>query len=269
MRILVIIFPMPRWRFGRIKNQKWKSPLELAQKIVNSIIHDSKFMIHFDRVEAVKPGFINFYLSQEYLIAQLSLVSGKTLLRYVHETERSFAGRRIMVEFTDPNPFKEFHIGHLYSNTVGESVSRLLESLGAIVKRANYQGDVGMHVAKALYGLLPNSKFIHSASSGQNSKLEEKSLKERIKILGEAYAFGAKAYEEDEKAKREIEELNKKIYAKDEAVMPLYEKGRQWSLEYFETIYKRLGTKFDFYYFFSEVWNEGLKLVKKHLRAGP
>src|SRR3989344_80805 len=144
---------------SRIKNQKWKSPLELAQKIVNSIIHDSKFMIHFDRVEAVKPGFINFYLSQEYLIAQLSLVSGKTLLRYVHETERSFAGRRIMVEFTDPNPFKEFHIGHLYSNTVGESVSRLLEAMGANVKRANYQGDVGMHIAKSLYAIFQISNL--------------------------------------------------------------------------------------------------------------
>ena len=250
-----------------VMNQEWKTPLDFAERIVESIIQNSKFMIHFDRVEAVAPGFINFWLSRKYLIGQLSLISDKTPLRPFGSAQ-GFAGRRIMVEFTDPNPFKEFHIGHLYSNTVGESVSRLLESLGAIVKRANYQGDVGMHVAKALYGLLPNSKFIHSASSIQNSKLEEKSLKERIKILGEAYAFGAKAYEEDEKAKREIEELNKKIYAKDEAVMPLYEKGRQWSLEYFETIYKRLGTKFDFYYFESEVGNEGLKLVKKHLRAG-
>src|SRR3989338_7849150 len=258
---------------SRIKNQKWKSPLELAQKIVNSIIHDSKFMIHFDRVEAVKPGFINFYLSQEYLIAQLSLVSGKTLLRYVHETERSFAGRRIMVEFTDPNPFKEFHIGHLYSNTVGESVSRLLEAMGANVKRANYQGDVGMHVAKAIYGIfhLCHAEFISASQILENNILkqfQDDTLNKRIKFLGEAYAFGAKVYEEDEKAKREIEQLNKKIYDKDPDLMPLYEKGRQWSLEYFETIYKRLGTKFDFYYFESEVGVDGFKLVKEYLKKG-
>ncbi|OGH50429.1 MAG: arginine--tRNA ligase, partial [Candidatus Levybacteria bacterium RIFCSPLOWO2_12_FULL_37_14] len=249
---------------SRIKNQKWKSPLELAQKIVNSIIHDSKFMIHFDRVEAVKPGFINFYLSQEYLIAQLSLVSGKTLLRYVHETERSFAGRRIMVEFTDPNPFKEFHIGHLYSNTVGESVSRLLEAMGANVKRANYQGDVGMHIAKSLYAIFQISNL-----KSQISNLEKKSAKERAEFLGQCYATGAKDYEDSEKAKREIEQLNKKIYDKDPDLMPLYEKGRQWSLEYFETIYKRLGTKFDFYYFESIVGINGLKLVQEYLQKGP
>jgi len=248
---------------SRIKNQKWKSPLELAQKIVNSIIHDSKFMIHFDRVEAVKPGFINFYLSQEYLIAQLSLVSGKTLLRYVHETERSFAGRRIMVEFTDPNPFKEFHIGHLYSNTVGESVSRLLEAMGANVKRANYQGDVGMHIAKSLYAIFQISNL-----KSQISNLEKKSAKERAEFLGQCYATGAKDYEDSEKAKREIEQLNKKIYDKDPDLMPLYEKGRQWSLEYFETIYKRLGTKFDFYYFESIVGINGLRLVKEYLKKG-
>ncbi len=223
-----------------------KSPMELAQEIVE-ILNTKYFILNTEHIEAVAPGFINFRLSKEYLVNNLSKSQNLS---------KPLTNKKIMVEFTDPNPFKEFHIGHLYSNTVGESVSRLLEALGATVKRANYQGDVGMHVAKALYGLLPNSK------------LEEKSLREKIKILGEAYIFGAKAYEEDEKAKKEIEELNKKIYAKDKAVMPLYEKGRQWSLEYFETIYKRLGTKFDFYYFESEVGNDGLKLVKEYLQKG-
>ena len=169
-------------------------------------------------------------------------------------------GKKIMVEFTDPNPFKEFHIGHLYTNIVGEAISRLLSANSAVVKRANYQGDVGMHVAKAIYGL-QNLKI-------KVEDLEEKSLKEKIKTLGEAYAFGAKVYEDDADKKKEIEQLNKKIYAKDEAIIGLYEKGRQWSLEYFETIYERLGTKFDFYYFESEVGIDGLKLVKEYLQKG-
>ena len=56
-----------------------------------------------------------------------------------------------MVEFTDPNPFKEMHIGHLMSNVIGESVSRLVDFSGATLARANYEGDVGPHVAKALW----------------------------------------------------------------------------------------------------------------------
>jgi arginyl-tRNA synthetase len=228
-----------------------KNPFDLALELVRKI-NISK-LPEIAKIDVVKPGFINFHLSEKYLVAQL----GKTPLR------QGFAGRKIMVEFTDPNPFKEFHIGHLYSNTVGESVSRLLEAMGANLKRANYQGDVGMHIAKSLYGIFQISNF-----KSQISNLDNKSKKERAEFLGQCYAVGAKAYEEDDVKKREIEELNKKIYAKDEAVMAYYEKGRQWSLEYFETVYKRLGTKFDFYYFESEVGINGLKLVKEYLAKG-
>ena len=58
-----------------------------------------------------------------------------------------------MIEYTDPNPFKPFHIGHLMANAVGESISRIIEYSGADTIRANYQGDLGLHVAKAIYGL--------------------------------------------------------------------------------------------------------------------
>ena len=63
----------------------------------------------------------------------------------------SRVGQKIIIEYTDPNPFKEFHIGHLMSNTIGEAFSRLVETSGAEVKRACYQGDVGMHVAKTIW----------------------------------------------------------------------------------------------------------------------
>ena len=63
-----------------------------------------------------------------------------------------------MVEYTQPNPFKPFHIGHLMSNSIGKSISRLVEYSGAKIIRANYQGDIGLHVAKAIYGLLEKGK---------------------------------------------------------------------------------------------------------------
>ncbi|MFI5265690.1 MAG: arginine--tRNA ligase, partial [Candidatus Levyibacteriota bacterium] len=168
--------------------------------------------------------------------------------------------KKVMVEFTDPNPLKEFHIGHLYSNAVGEALSRLFESQGAEVWRVCYQGDVGLHVAKALWGI--NSKL-----KSQNAKLEEiekKPLPVRAKFLGEAYALGAAAYT-DEKTKEEIIELNKKVYEKDPEIFPLYEKAKQWSLDYFETIYKTLGTKFVKYYFESEAGPLGKQIVEEHM----
>ncbi|MGE5042369.1 MAG: arginine--tRNA ligase [Candidatus Levyibacteriota bacterium] len=227
-----------------------RDPLDMAEKIKNAFGEDEIV----SKIEVAKPGFINFYLSQKSLVENLNLI-----LQQKENFGQSAILRnmKVMVEFTDPNPLKEFHIGHLYSNAVGESIARLTESQGAEVWRANYQGDVGMHVAKALWGIMHHELKMEEA--------EGKPLLERAKFLGEAYALGAKAYEEDEAAKQEIVSLNKKVYEKDPEVYPLYEKARQWSLDYFETIYQRLGTTFKRYYFESEAGPVGMEIVKEHI----
>ncbi len=155
-----------------------------------------------------------------------------------------FEGEKIMVEYTDPNPFKEFHIGHLMSNAVGESISRIIEKNGAEVKRVNWQGDVGLHVAKAIWG-----------------KIQEPSM-----TWGEAYAYGAKKFDDN---KEEIVSINKKIYERtDENINKLYDDGRKDSLEAFEIIYERLGTKFNHYFFESKEGVEGKKIVEEHIKDG-
>ena len=174
---------------------------------------------------------------------------------------RANSAKRIMVEFADPNPFKEFHIGHLRNITLGESYCRLLEAAGHDVRRVNYQGDVGMHVAKALYGLLQNPKRKVQISNTITAQ-------EKAKALGHAYALGATMFEEDEKAKSEMIQLNKKIYSQDSTILDLWKEGRQWSLEYFDTVYGRLGTKFERFYFESEVAPLGVKIVQEHVTDG-
>jgi arginyl-tRNA synthetase len=174
---------------SRTKNQEWKAPLELAKKIADKTMLHASSSVILEKVEAVAPGFINIWFSKDYLFNQLALVlkEGETF-----GTTNKLKDKKIMIEFTDPNPFKEFHIGHLYSNIVGESLARLLESQHAIVKRANYQGDIGLHVAKALWGI---QQRIKSQESGiiNFHQLESKSLTERIKFMGEAYAHGAQS----------------------------------------------------------------------------
>jgi arginyl-tRNA synthetase len=135
------------------------------------------------------------------------------------------------------------------SNTIGESISRLIEFSGADVKRANYQGDVGPHVAKALWGLrhmqLPQFDMAHMA---------------------EAYALGATAYEERPEVREEIDEINRLIYERSsEEINSLYDRGREASLAYFADIYKRLGTVFDFSFFESEVADESVQLVRANI----
>src|SRR3989338_1068081 len=231
-----------------------ENPLEIASALAQELNRENaKFS-----AEAAPPGFINFLVSEKYITEKLDET------RYEVSVTSKWQGKKVAVEFTDPNPFKEFHIGHLYTNVIGESISRLLEASGAVVKRANYQGDVGLHVAKAIWGMQKKLQ----ATSDELQDLEKKSLDDRIKFMGEGYAEGNRAYEENEESKKEVIGINKKIYDSDRDVAELYEKGRSWSLEYFENIYKRLGTKFDFYYFEREVGKVGQKIVEENLEKG-
>ncbi len=243
-----------------LAKKEGKNPRELAQLIVERLQNDTEINRLIEKVEVAGPGFINFYLKQDFFAQELqrAMVVG-------YGTNTALKGQKTMVEFTDPNPFKEFHIGHLMSNTIGESLTRLFEASGAEVKRVNYQGDVGLHVAKSIWGWQRKM-----AEEGVTlADLEGKSLKEQVNYLGQAYAYGATKYEEDTTAKAEMDEMNKVIYLRtDETVSELYDLGRKWSLAYFETIYARLGTKFDQYFFESEAGPVGLKVIGQALEKG-
>ena len=133
------------------KNAK-QNPKELAQKIVDELLKNKPNEI--EKIELAGPGFINFYLSKEFFADSV---------KEIHDSKKwgsneSSSGKKVMVEYTDPNPFKPFHIGHLMTNAIGESIARIFEYSGAEVIRANYQGDVGLHVAKAIWAVLKKGK---------------------------------------------------------------------------------------------------------------
>lgn len=217
-------------------------PKELAAKIIDLIGAQLPVV---ERIDNFGPGFLNFYLDRSFFTEQLN-----EILKQGDKWGRndSWAGKKVLVEYTDPNPFKEFHIGHLFTNAVGESIARLFMMNGADTKRVNYQGDVGLHVAHAIWGmqklgLTPDSSF-------------------SAKDLGKAYALGATTYKTDEQAMVEIREINKKVYSReDETINALYDAGRNVSLAYFETIYALADTQFEEYFFESEAGPRGKELV--------
>ncbi len=258
-----------------------KNPREVAEE-VSSWLFEQKLEAVAD-IQVAGPGFINIRIKDSTILQQL--------MNFSDITQQVNAGEKIIVEFTDPNPFKEFHIGHLYSNIVGESVAKLLEATGAEVKRADYFGDVGMHVAKAIWGLLR----IMEAESTDLKSLSSLDIDERVKVLGRSYAKGATAFKEDEQAKPEIVALNKQVaiagqelakelfnqepnvnFAEikvetklDQAtVTEIFKTGRKWSLDYFDSIYARLGMKFDYYFPESYTGEIGYKTVQEGLKNG-
>ena len=165
-----------------------------------------------------------------------------------------------MIEFAHPNTHKSFHIGHLRNIITGEAIARILINAGAKVIRANYQGDVGMHIAKCLYGVRKlESEF---------KSVKNKPITDKVTFLSQAYVFGSKAYEEDESKQAEIKQINQQIYQKAGSLKSIYNLTRKWSLTYFDLIYERLDVKFDRLYFESEVFKRGKEIVLSQLEKG-
>lgn len=226
----------PEDRFGdyatnvalQLAGKLGQPPREIGQRLAEALAAKAVFA----SVEVAGPGFIN-----------LTLKDGQLLALAVATAARPLSGQEILVEFGDPNPFKQMHIGHLYSYVVGDSICRLLASAGATVRRLSYHGDVGLHVAKAIWGRLqtPNQP------------------------IGQAYTAGAQAYETDQAAKAEIDVINQQIYARnDERVNQLYEQGRTDSFRYFDEILSTLGIKTDRRYLESESTPVGLNFVRQN-----
>ncbi len=241
------------------------NPVTLALQLVEAI--KAQGIPGIEKVEVAGPGFINFYQTS------VTIKNGIAEILQNDQYGRSNVntGKKFAFEYTDPNPFKQFHIGHLMANTIGESLSRLGEYTGAEIKRFCYQGDVGRHVALTLWGLRFMDKSFPS---------DDVTLTEKVTFLGEAYAKGAQAYKKLEmaakaegssddvkseftKAETEVKEINKKIYDRsDDEVNGIYDKGKEWSLEHFEELYKILGTTFDRYFFESQATAPGLEIVR-------
>ena len=232
------------------------------------------------------PGFLNFISPDEYFVGKLGEIRGN-FDEFISCDE--YSGKTVICEFSDPNPFKVLHVGHLYTSVVGDSISRLFEYAGAKVVRANFGGDVGLHVAKTLYTLRkkvnvssetqrsagPSSRAAAASFSAAASEtVSEKTFTFSIEDIAKCYVEGTRAYEEDEEAKKEITKINKEIYEINKndihgtELADLYWKGRELSYDYFKDFYAKIGLSFDKYYPESSVAGLGLEKVKEQLAAG-
>lgn len=208
-----------------------KKPLDLALEIKEALI--AKSINHISRIDVIAPGFINFFFDEHYFNKNV-----------FNEFEKGniFSGQKFFIEHTQPNPFKDFHIGHLMNNTIGESIARITKANSGEVQTATYHGDKGLHVAKAVWAMKNGS------------------------LLATAYADGYKVFEDNEDTKKEIIEINKKIYDESDAeINQIYEEGRKASFEYFESLYKKLDSHFDYHFYESESGEIGKELVEENM----
>lgn len=233
-----------------------KPPREIAQQLADKLTETGEF----EKVEVAGPGFINLTLNNQAL---LDLTKREPIPIY--------AGKTFVFEYSCPNAFKELHTGHLYQTIYGDIVSRLMLVGGAKLHRTSFGGDVGLHVAKCLWGMV-------DALGGENPERLEKDISEdpfeRARWISNCYVRGASAYEDDEQARHDIDELNKTIYGfhdsndHESSLAQIYWTTRQWSYDYFAAFYKLIQVDNQHYYPESETAPVGLKIVRDQLEKG-
>lgn len=237
----------------QLSKQLGKDPREVAEAIKTSLKHPS-----IADVAIAGPGFLNLTLTDEALVKLTQ-----------QRPARSLEGKTVVAEYSDPNPFKVLHAGHLYTTITGDAIAKLLETAGATVHRLNYGGDVGLHVGKTMWAIVQN------LGAEQPEKLASVPESNRLEWLSERYVEGNAAYDDSKAAKQEIIELNKRVYQlhadndHDSAFAQIYWTGRQWSYDGFDKLYNQLQiTAFEKYLPESEVTPHGIEMVRKGLSEG-
>lgn len=236
-----------------------KPPREIAEQLATRLRE-----VCGDKVREVTiagPGFINLALSDAALAAQAEAAPTTK--------PQTFKDQVVVAEYSDPSAFKVLHAGHLYTSVVGDAIANLVEASGAAkVHRVNFGGDVGLHVGKTIWAIL------QELGGEQPDKLTEIPAEQHADWMAQCYVSGEQAYNDDEVAKAAIIEANKRVYQlhaendHDSPFAQIYWTCRQWSYDYFDAFYARIGTHFEKYYPESVTIPVGVKTVHEQLEKG-
>lgn len=209
----------------RLAKEQKKNPLLIAEEIAQLINSDEIIA----KAEVMKPGFINIWIQQEFLLQNIAELATK----HISLRQEANTHKKIIIEYSSPNIAKPFTIGHLRSSIIGDAVANLYEAIGYQVYRDNHLGDWGTQFGKQIYAI---------KTWGNIEKIEESSRP--VKELVDLYI---KFHEEAEK-NPEIEEQGrmwfKKLEDGDKEARQLWQKCIDWSFKEFDAIYHKLGVTF-------------------------
>jgi arginyl-tRNA synthetase len=234
--------------FELAKGQK-RNPVEIATEIAAKIGGG-------EIIKSAKADgpYVNFFLKNEvYTEGVLEDVAQK---KRIYGAATIGEGTKILLEYAQPNTHKEFHVGHIRNGILGQAIVNVLRANGYEVTAASYIGDIGAHVAKAIWGM----ETFH-----KGEKFEKN---EQAKRIGEIYAEASAYLNDHPEVKPEIDDVQKKLEAREEPWASKWKETRGWCLEAFKEIFAELQIKPDTYYYESEVEGPGKEMVKKMLTDG-
>lgn len=215
-------FSLPCFKMAK---QFRKAPKAIAEELAASLQQDDLF----DQVDAVN-GYLNFHLSKK-------LFAGSVLQTVSAEGDRFGtsdvgAGKNVIVEFSSPNIAKPFHMGHIRSTVIGNSLYRIYTALGYNTTAINHLGDYGTQFGKLI---------VAYKLWGDKATIEADPIPELLKIYVKFHEEAEKNPELEEEARGWFTKLENN----DAEAYALWEWIRNVSLTEFNRVYKLLDAHFD------------------------
>ncbi|MDQ5952225.1 MAG: arginyl-tRNA synthetase [Patescibacteria group bacterium] len=226
-----------------------RNPAEIAAEVAAKI-GPSKLI---SRITSVGP-YVNFTFDDAAFAAHILSDVLKLKGRYGKSTTGK--GKKVLIEYANPNTHKEIHVGHLRNFSLGAAIVNILRFNGYEVVPVSYINDLGNNVAKCLWGL----EKLHAG--------EEAPAENRLNYLGKIYAEANTAIGEDDARKAEVSEIQRQLELMEGEWVPLWKKTQKWSLEGLKEIFDQFGLELAHIYLEHDLINDTHEIVKRLLTEG-
>jgi len=204
-----------------------KAPPLIAKDIAAKI----EGMPIFDKVEQVN-AYVNMFISREDFVSSVIKEAVSEEENYGRNTMGQ--GKKVIVEYSSPNIAKPFHIGHIRSTVIGNSIYKIYDFLGYDTVRINHLGDYGTQFGKMICA------YRHWGN-------REDVTKDPIKTLLGYYTRFYKEADKDPSLDQEAREIFTKLEHGQKEEVELWQWFRDESLKEFKRVYEMLGIEFDSY----------------------
>ncbi|MFY9177601.1 MAG: arginine--tRNA ligase [Caldicoprobacterales bacterium] len=215
---------LPCFKLSRILR---KSPVQIAEELVNEIPANPRI----EKVEAVS-GYLNFFLDKVSFIEDVLSTVLKEQDRY--GASNIGKGKNIVIDYSAPNIAKPFHIGHLRSTAIGNSLYKIFKFLGYNPVGVNHLGDWGTQFGKLI---------VAYKEWGSKEAIENGGIKELMAI----YVKFHEEAEKDPSLEDQAREWFVKMEKGDPEALELWQWFKDISLKEFNKVYDLLDITFDSY----------------------
>lgn len=203
-----------------------KAPAIIAEELKNNMDIDKNLI---EKIEIVG-GYINFYINKESLAREV--IKEFDLKKEKYGSSNEGENKNVVIDYSSPNIAKPFHIGHLRSTVIGQSLYNIYKFLGYNSIGINHLGDWGTQFGKLIEGY---------KRWGKEYNIDKNPIDELTKL----YVRINEECKKDESVLEECRNNFKKLEDGDKTCVELWEKFRELSLNEFQRIYDILGTKFE------------------------